>query len=279
MTPLAQHWCRQKLERSRDRKVTDGGRILPFIESAQCFEVSQVKELWTDFAQGLNWVAKNALREYLFTPAPVSLIEFATDSGRRNGWILRDVETRHGAGKMIYGVNQTESKALLWIPEGPNGRFDFSNFWAYQPRPISSEERHTLEVHLRTVLAILALINTPQIVGRVTRLPHAGLQKRLRAAAGLGGTTFPLRAWTEIQLRIRDPEREESVREGWLTGGRALHFVRAHLRLYGGRLIYVRGHWRGDSSLGIRRSRYTATREAGDPLPRHIRSAGFGGSP
>ncbi len=51
------------------------------------------------------------------------------------------------------------------------------------------------------IAAALALINTPRIVGQRTHAPHRGLQKRLlRGRRPIG--KFPLRAWTEILLRI-----------------------------------------------------------------------------
>jgi hypothetical protein len=40
---------------------------------------------------------------------------------------------------------------------------------------------------------------------------------------------------------------------------RALHFVRAHLRLRLGKIELVRPHWRGDAQLGIKRPAYLVT--------------------
>lgn len=106
--------------------------------------------------------------------------------------------------------------------------------------------------------AILAIINSPRIVGRRTHRPHAGLQRALRRARGLGVGKFPLRGWTEIILEITPPQVDVSgrVHETRLTGRRALHFVRQHLRIRNGGLELVSAHWRGDAALGIKRSRY-----------------------
>jgi hypothetical protein len=70
--------------------------------------------------------------------------------------------------------------------------------------------------------------------------------------------TFPLRAWTEIVLEVTPPSEAGALDPGeaHLTGRRALHFCRQHLRIRGGRLELVKAHWRGDAAIGIKQSRY-----------------------
>lgn len=104
----------------------------------------------------------------------------------------------------------------------------------------------------------LATINAPKIVGRVQHMPNRGLERRL-LKAGIG--SFPLHAWTEIKLQISKPIQidDGEPHEAHLTGTRALHFCRAHLRIKQGRLEYVSSHWRGDPAIGIKRSRYVVT--------------------
>lgn len=107
------------------------------------------------------------------------------------------------------------------------------------------------------LIAALAMINTPRIIGRRQYMPHAGLQRRLAAAKGMVGK-FPLHAWTEIKLEVRPPEEAgDAEHQTYLTGEKALHFCRAHLRVRLGKLEYVRSHWRGNPALGIKQSRYT----------------------
>lgn len=107
------------------------------------------------------------------------------------------------------------------------------------------------------LLCLLAMINTPRIVGRRQHMPHRGLEKDLLRARPVVGK-FPLHAWTEIKLEVSPPRIENSdVHEAHLTGARALHFCRAHLRIRNGYLEIVRAHWRGDASLGIKQSRYS----------------------
>lgn len=105
------------------------------------------------------------------------------------------------------------------------------------------------------ILAVLALINSPKIVkrdpARVDRL------NRKRAAAG----KYTFHPHHVVRLNID----RKSVRVGASSGGdgatRALHFVRAHLRLWEGRYILVQPHWRGDPQVGIVKPAYEVDRQ------------------
>lgn len=80
--------------------------------------------------------------------------------------------------------------------------------------------------------ALLGMINTPRIFQRIVHQPHAGLQRKMVAAKSLIGK-FPLGAWTEILLKVPAPEggpKSTSGTDGYLSGERALHWCRAHLR-------------------------------------------------
>jgi hypothetical protein len=107
------------------------------------------------------------------------------------------------------------------------------------------------------LVALLAMINTPRVVGRRQHMPHAGLQKALARARQMVGKS-PLRAWSEIVLEVTPPDlhHDEDPRELRLSGAKALHFVRAHLRIRLGHLELVSSHWRGDPALGIKQTRY-----------------------
>jgi hypothetical protein len=85
------------------------------------------------------------------------------------------------------------------------------------------------------------------------------LQKKIAAAKRMVGR-FPLRAWTEIKLEVTPPKYDGTEHEAMLTGGKALHFCRAHLRIRLGRVELVSAHWRGDPSLGLKRTRYSLQR-------------------
>lgn len=108
------------------------------------------------------------------------------------------------------------------------------------------------------VFGALAFINSPKIIGRRQHMPHKGLERELLKNQKVIGS-FPLHAWTEIALDVTPPKEAAGQHEfeAHLTGRRALHFVRSHLRIREGRLQFVKSHWRGDAALGIRQSRYT----------------------
>jgi hypothetical protein len=105
--------------------------------------------------------------------------------------------------------------------------------------------------------ALLGMINTPQVFQRLVHQPHAGLQRKLAAAKPLVGK-FPLGAWTEILLKVPAPQGEQSVHPdgSYLSGERALHWCRAHLRYRLGQWEVVSDHWRGNPAIGIKQSRY-----------------------
>jgi hypothetical protein len=107
------------------------------------------------------------------------------------------------------------------------------------------------------VYALLGMINTPRVFQRLAHEPHAGLQRKMVAAKPLVGK-FPLGAWTEILLKVPAPKGEQSVKGdgGYLSGERALHWCRAHLRYRLGQWEIVSDHWRGNPALGMKQSRY-----------------------
>lgn len=87
-------------------------------------------------------------------------------------------------------------------------------------------------------------------------MPHRKVERELTKAFGLG--KFPLRAWTELRLTVAKPAEidDGESHEAHLTGRRALHFCRKHIRIRNGKLEYVSAHWRGDPALGIKQTRY-----------------------
>lgn len=89
---------------------------------------------------------------------------------------------------------------------------------------------------------------------KATHLPYPVQLDALAKALGIP----PARDWTEIKLQINKPADidDGQPHADRVTGQRALHFCRSHLRVKRGKLEYVRSHWRGDASLGIRRSTY-----------------------
>jgi len=111
--------------------------------------------------------------------------------------------------------------------------------------------------------ATLALINTPRVIGRKQHNPNERIERDKLKRMKLVGQ-FPLRAWTEIVLRVAVNPTDHSgepAQETQLTGERCLHYCRTYLRVRMGMLEYVEGHWRGNPALGMKRSRYRLEKE------------------
>jgi hypothetical protein len=105
----------------------------------------------------------------------------------------------------------------------------------------------------------LAIVNSPNIVGRRTHPPRKTVARKLSRSTG--ANIGPLHDWHEIKLEVNKPHDADDgeAHADVLTGKRALHFVRKFIRIRFGKLEYVRAHWRGDASVGIRRGRYVVT--------------------
>lgn len=258
MTPLAQSIARELALPIKQRSADVGG-IRDRMDDIHCFDVSDVEELAEGMADDMLKTGIDA--DLMFLPAPKTWIEFVkVIEGRRFriGYLL---EARDG----FCGAREAVSENGRWH-SGANFVFELSGLprlggEAYREAVLNEIdpgfEYAEGKRRARFFRALLAIINTPRIIGRRQHMPHRGLERRLTQAMGLQGK-FPLNAWTEILLQVtppKDASNDPSV-EAHLTGKRALHFCRAHLRIKMGRLELVKAHWRGDGSLGIKQSRY-----------------------
>jgi len=229
------------------------------LEDFHCFDVTNVdsiiRELTLSFEGDDDYQTEGekqtaALGKLIFLPAPRTWIECDTKGRKYNG------------GNATYLVDRGDGWANEYAIEAPHPEDTTHKWTTYQMGRIDLQNGrlHTWgegEGHLLQgvcwLFSALALINSPRVISHVQHQPHKGLQRDLNK---LRGGKFPMHAWTEIVLRVRNPEEPESHRDGYLTGARALHFVRKHIRIRLGRLEYVSAHWRGDPSIGIRQSRY-----------------------
>lgn len=233
MTPLAHAIAKQMTIKPHKRKpiISANTKQLVYPETLvsdiHCFECTEVFDLACDLADSgkLNQV----LDERIFVPAPRTWIEHKDADGRK-GWLLTE-----------------RPFTIQFVFDNGDGRY------ACRALDLTDGSEHTHGT-LGLVLAMIAIINTPQIVSRETFEPHRGLDrlwtKRFRKA--------PLHAWTELKLRVSKPiEIEDDEPHSPVIGGkRALHFCRAHLRVRLGRLEFVSSHWRGDEALGKKLTRY-----------------------
>ena len=237
-----------------------------------------------------RWIEPNTRMGFL--PAPRTWIETKVPPGSSHngvsgvvGWLLEEgemlpdrvrrtlpgfvrctscQEVINTAGRRVFG------SLVMWhMPLADSSAFGLVN-----PIPDNLEDlteqtnlrggvQQVYEMILHTTLSTyitLGLINTPKLIGRRQHMPHAGLEKALRREQKIIGT-YPLHAWTEILLECRPTPNVagEEDYEAHLTGRKCLHFCRAHLRLKGGKVEFVRSHYRGDPALGFKQARYRVT--------------------
>lgn len=242
MTPLAQQIIKQLALPLKKRTFRDGAGLLKSMDDIHCFECTDVLELAKEM--GAHALAGNLDERMTFLPAEKTWIEFVED-GTRVGILLQ--ERISGKSASIIAANSNSS-----------GKVDGFLYLGDSSRPIRSVGGDMMLEAV--IIGLLAIINTPKVFGRRQHMPHRGLERALVNSRGLQGK-FPLHAWTEILLRVTPPKDASSdpVAEAHYTGQKALHYCRAHLRVCLGKIVLVRGHWRGDGSLGIKRSRYVVT--------------------
>jgi hypothetical protein len=250
-------------------------KAMPELQNSDChcFEVSEIRDLICDLIGNTNWKGRDDQR--IFLPSPFTWVEHRTNNGRLGALIYKNpfegsvtLNMRAGVGQRLedpyvarlatFNADDGDlmfASKLIFFGKSDVGRFIVGQY------PVPSEEEpgfgdEELLARARTLAASLSLINTPRIVGRRQHMPHAGLQKKIAARKGMAGK-FPLHAWTEIKLEVTPTYYDGTEHEARLTGGKALHFCRAHLRIRLGHVELVSAHWRGDPSLGIKQTRYS----------------------
>jgi hypothetical protein len=278
MTPLAQKILNELTLPKKDRTFDDKAGLLALMTDIHCFECSAILDLVFDLFGGPEKLAamEKASARYSFLPAPKTWIEFDNPVNQaRTGYLLIE------DGDLITGYVVYQAPGHFWsVPfyfQIPHIRCEHPD-WVAQivpvgPQPIPTNDLHARALYLATydrwrdgvqnaamlVPAFLSFINTPRVIGRRQHMPHAGLQRKLAHARGLVGK-FPLHAWTEIRLEVSPPRIHRSATgepvEARLTGAKAQHFCRCHLRVRLGQLELVTAHWRGDPALGMKQSRY-----------------------
>ena len=271
MTPLAQLLVRAALKSDASDAVAVSSALL----SARCFEVTQVGELIDDLV--CSKFDPAAERVTSFLPAPVTWIERKYVWGRvgallhspkllpdpkitsllaelddLDGIAVRQVWHDQASGE----IGQLPAIGVLFCDDG-NIATPLEAKQDGESEEESQERQEESAVYARGALAALAVINSPRVIGRREHEPHAGLQRELGRQYNSVGK-YPMERWTEIRLEVRTPAADSADHKPneVITGRRALHFCRAHLRMRLGRVELVSSHWRGDPSIGIRRGRW-----------------------
>lgn len=271
MTPLAHRIVKEFTLPVKRRSFIDRCGLLEVMGDIHCFEVSDVFDAACSLVKGktenihdLNErgheiaTRVSSLSERTsFLPAPNTWIEWTSEIGGRTAVLLREDEKNEWCSIRIAECSDRGvfASAAGIFCMGLRNIHDASVFRSSVN--LSQDQRVSLCGLMLTLHGLLAFINTPRVIGRATHAPHAGLQKALTKARAAAFGKYALHAWTEIRLHVR-PEHDanRSDEDVWLTGRRALHFVRCHLRLRLGQLELVTAHWRGDPALGIKQSRY-----------------------
>lgn len=257
MTPLAHEIVKDSLLPVGRRRFDPIAKITRPIDDLHFFETSAVAE--PARILGSDLVRRRMIGALAFLPAPRTWIEFRGQPGERHkrAAALLDQEDRNLASvKTVYwdhdGMIYCNPSPVLMLP-----LIGSENVGRYFHGPSATSQSY--EPALGGVAAwlygYLAMINTPRVILSRQHMPHAGLQRQLIAARKIAGK-YPLLAWSEVLLKVRPPDIPEEEREAHLTGAKALHFCRQHLRIRLGRLELVSAHWRGDPALGIKQTRY-----------------------
>lgn len=233
--------------------------LAPFPD-LRCFDMSEVSEAVEALAEEIK--AKNVKGDMrVFLPAPAVWIE---DRSRfcPGGWILHQQDPEFAKSESFMWYNDDDGyrhfglmpEPDLFLREASDAEMRtaeiegiYDGLWTAPEPPMAAYR----------LQAALAIINTPRIFRQERRRENWTGQRKLKALLP-PGSRIPTAEWTEIKLEITPPEAGESSGER-LTGKKALHYCRAHLRVVNGKIVPVTGHWRGDAALGVRQGRYTVT--------------------
>lgn len=264
MTPLAHRLAKELIAGTNPNWSANKAALRESLYGIHCFECTAILPLLNELsiqAARVGEEIERTMGRFGFLPAPKTWIEFIRTKGERIALLAEqsaqdeeicfvtlfwdDFAQPIGTIHLKTCTYDIPDRQMI-IPQTLAD--DFSNDGidpAFAPKALIS-----------MLQGILTLINTPRIIGRRQVMPHVGLERKLVKKFGAG--KFPLQAWTEIKLQVAKPiEIDDGLpHEAHLTGKRALHFCRAHLRVQNGQLVYVSSHWRGDAAIGIKQSRY-----------------------
>jgi hypothetical protein len=248
VTPTFHAVLKETLKPLRDRQLADPLGLANQLSEYHFFDVSSVLEMARDL--GNRFVRNRPVGTMAFLPAQKTALDLGVIGGTRFGVLLEEVDDGAVMSMVTSDSHKYFIRPAAWMGLGDSASNEFR---MGDPSDLAYQAVGRM---VPLIYGALALINTPRVIGRRQHMPHAGLQRRLAAARGMVGK-FPLRAWTEIVLEVTPPkEAGPELHEARLTGGKCLHFCRAHLRIRNGCLEFVSPHWRGDPALGIKQTRY-----------------------
>lgn len=270
MTPLAERFVRRMTLPLKDQEPLisqDADVAADEIFDIHCFECTELHRVVSGIIKSEDKC--KAGFSVAFLPAPKTWVEWemdCTDFKMRIAVLFVEGSDKKSFESFLYagaddgpGLSAFDL-ALGQLNAGDNAIYTFTQHFPDLMEDIEPgfSELSSAAWILMTALCFVALINTPRIFGRRQYMPSRKLEKRI--AKKFGGQ-FPLHAWHEIKLEVTKPTEidDGEPHEAHLTGERAFHFCRAHLRFKNGRVEFVTAHWRGNRNRGIRNARYVVS--------------------
>ena len=294
MTPLAKALAETAVSNPKWWRNSGNEKMLaPFPHDVKCFEITAVKELSAELAQQA-YDRGNIVESLAFLPAPVTWLEqrYTREDGKQalQAYLLVDQGNNTATVTSTVGIDINGRTVFLPVSLGslrlldaadPDGwaidltletqgvdTVDYARNQARDLFPLRSgvrvepREGRDLDVQLEDaharswqLYATLSLINSPRIVARSEHKASSGLGKFLNRK---GAGPYNLLPWHEVFLDITPPPEATEADGGGsrLTGPRALHFCRQHIRIKRGKLEMVRAHYRGSADVGVAQTQY-----------------------
>lgn len=255
MTPLAYRFAKRLTLPIKKRERVVVGNAIDEFRDIHCFECSEINQILVE-ADHKTRVA--AWSGELFLPAPRTWIEW-DQPDHRLAVLLTEVDNDSSAFNcfLFCGFKNHDGLIADRIGSIKDYRLESDSVKGLNiSGEMAEKDEHWIVGKLLSAKAFLSFINAPRIIGRRQFMPNRALERRLNGTLGVG--KFPLHAWHELKLEVNKPTwiDDGEPHESHLTGRRALHFCRAHLRIRNGNLEFVQSHWRGDPALGIKQTRY-----------------------
>lgn len=297
MTPLAKALAEAGASNQKWWRESGNAKLLaPFPRDVKCFEVTEVVELAHELAQQA-YERGNIVEALAFLPAPVTWLEhrYTREDGTPTlmAYLLVDQGDNTASVSSTMGCQIRGREVFIPVPlaslrlldaSDPDGwaidavlenqDVDVKKYgekvlgglhplrtvdWTPPPRDDLDSQLDNAQTRAWWLYAMLSLINSPRIVARSEHKASSKLNKFLNRK---GDGQYNLLPWHEVFLDITPPPEAVAAADGAprLTGPRALHFCRQHIRIKRGKLELVRAHYRGSADVGIAQTQYRVGR-------------------
>jgi hypothetical protein len=254
VTPIAHRLVRESALPPKARSFENDFGIIPLLKDIHCFDVSAIHGMQDILKNAI--LSKDAGSRQQFSPFPSTWIEVKIKDIRQAWLCTANGDESYDVRNVYYdaGENIVFPAVRVTVPfRGPLTRGTLMVAQHEEKHPLNANDIGTLKAIIVVVDSYISIINSVKIVNRKSHPPHSGLQRTI-AARG-----YRDNGWTEILLSINSPFNPATGETAatTITGEKALHFVRSHIRVYrSGLEIVVKAHTRGNPALGTVQSRY-----------------------